>query len=187
LCSAPLLICLCVRQDGVGAKKNLFIIGATNRPDILDPAILRPGRLDQLVYIPMPDEPSSVVYAFFPCVRHTRPLLWTACRRLSILKAALRKTPVAPNVDLAYIARQTKGFSGADLTGICQRAVKAAIRDAIAEEERRRQTTGEAVMETEDVDPVPEVCTSQHVQRGMFMRYAVRPPIHGNACVVQRE
>jgi len=105
LCSAPLLICLCVRQDSVGAKMNLFIIGATNRPDILDPAILCPGRLDQLVYIPMPDEPSSVVYAFSPCVRHTRPLLWPACRRLSILKAALRKTPVAPNVDLAYIAR----------------------------------------------------------------------------------
>ena len=43
-------------MDGMGAKKNVFIIGATNRPDIIDPAVLRPGRLDQLMYIPLPDE-----------------------------------------------------------------------------------------------------------------------------------
>ena len=60
-------------MDGMGAKKNVFIIGATNRPDIIDPAILRPGRLDQLIYIPLPDEKS----------------------RISILKACLRKSPVA--------------------------------------------------------------------------------------------
>lgn len=44
-------------MDGMSTKKNVFIIGATNRPDIIDPAILRPGRLDQLIYIPLPDEP----------------------------------------------------------------------------------------------------------------------------------
>lgn len=57
----------------MNAKKNVFIIGATNRPDIIDSAILRPGRLDQLIYIPLPDELS----------------------RVSILKANLRKSPVA--------------------------------------------------------------------------------------------
>ena len=57
----------------MGAKKNVFIIGATNRPDIIDSAILRPGRLDQLIYIPLPDEGS----------------------RMSIFKANLRKSPVA--------------------------------------------------------------------------------------------
>lgn len=57
----------------MGAKKNVFIIGATNRPDIIDPAILRPGRLDQLIYIPLPD----------------------LLTRLAVLKAALRKSPVA--------------------------------------------------------------------------------------------
>lgn len=46
-------------MDGMSTKKNVFIIGATNRPDIIDPAILRPGRLDQLIYIPLPDEPVS--------------------------------------------------------------------------------------------------------------------------------
>ena len=90
------------------------------RPDIIDSAILRPGRLDQLIYIPLPDEPS----------------------RISILRANLRKTPVAKEVDLDYLARVTKGFSGADLTEICQRAVKLAIRENIESEikkERERQ------------------------------------------------
>ena len=51
-------------MDGMNSKKNVFIIGATNRPDIIDPAILRPGRLDQLIYIPLPDE--AVRYAHPP-------------------------------------------------------------------------------------------------------------------------
>jgi len=101
---------LLTEMDGIGAKKNVFIIGATNRPDILDPAITRPGRLDQLMYIPMPDYES----------------------RLSILRANLRKTPVHPEVDLSYIAANTDKFTGADLSEICNRAVKLAIGDEIA-------------------------------------------------------
>lgn len=54
---------LLTEMDGVGAKKNVFIIGATNRPDIIDTALMRPGRLDQLIYIPMPD--FEVVFPFF--------------------------------------------------------------------------------------------------------------------------
>ena len=96
-------------MDGIGIKKNVFIIGATNRPDILDPAIMRPGRLDQLMYIPMPDYES----------------------RLSILKATLRKTPIHRDVDLSFIAANTDKFTGADLTEICQRAVKLAISEDI--------------------------------------------------------
>lgn len=86
-------------MDGMNAKKNVFIIGATNRPDIIDPAVLRPGRLDQLIYIPLPDEAS----------RH------------QILKASLRKTPLSKDLDLTFLAKNTVGFSGADLTEICQR------------------------------------------------------------------
>jgi transitional endoplasmic reticulum ATPase len=100
---------LLTEMDGIGAKKNVFIIGATNRPDILDPAITRPGRLDQLMYIPMPDYES----------------------RLSILKANLRKTPIHLDVDLSYIAANTDKFTGADLSEICNRAVKLAIGDEI--------------------------------------------------------
>ncbi len=51
---------LLTEMDGMGAKKNVFIIGATNRPDIIDGAVLRPGRLDQLIYIPLPDEKSRL-------------------------------------------------------------------------------------------------------------------------------
>lgn len=110
-------------MDGMTAKKNVFIIGATNRPDIIDPAILRPGRLDQLIYIPLPDERS----------------------RVQILKAALRRTPLAPDVDLIYLAKTTHGFSGADLTEICQRGCKLAIRESIEKEIARleeRQAKG---------------------------------------------
>ena len=71
---------LLTEMDGMGAKKNVFIIGATNRPDIIDSAILRPGRLDQLIYIPLPDELS----------------------RVSIFKANLRKSPVAKVGMLKY-------------------------------------------------------------------------------------
>merc|ERR1711931_455520 len=81
---------LLTEMDGMGSKKNVFIIGATNRPDILDGAIMRPGRLDQLIYIPLPDVES----------RH------------SIFKANLRKSPVAAEVDLPYLAKMTRGFSG---------------------------------------------------------------------------
>jgi transitional endoplasmic reticulum ATPase len=86
-----------------------LLTGATNRPDILDTALIRPGRLDQLMYIPMPDYES----------------------RLSILKAALRHTPVSTEVDLEYLAARTDKFSGADLTEICQTACKLAIREDI--------------------------------------------------------
>jgi len=99
--------------DGVGVKKNVFFIGATNRPELLDEALLRPGRLDQLIYIPLPDLPS----------------------RQSVLDSTLRKSPIAPNVPLSFIAQKTEGFSGADLAELCQRAAKAAIRDAIAADE----------------------------------------------------
>lgn len=104
-------------MDGMNQKKNVFIIGATNRPDIIDSAILRPGRLDQLIYIPLPDEAS----------------------RIQIFKANLRKSPIAREVDLGYLAKMTNGFSGADITEICQRACKLAIREAIEAEMRRER------------------------------------------------
>ncbi len=117
--------------DGVGAKKNVFFIGATNRPELLDEALLRPGRLDQLIYIPLPDLPA----------------------RQGILEATLRKSPIAANVPLSFVAQKTEGFSGADLAELCQRAAKAAIRDAIAAEELRKQAAagGDAAMEEEAV------------------------------------
>lgn len=142
-------------MDGMGAKKNVFIIGATNRPDIIDSAILRPGRLDQLIYIPLPDEPS----------------------RISILKANLRKTPVAKEVDLQYLAKVTNGYSGADLTEICQRACKLAIRESIEKDiqrERQREANPEADTDMEDYeDPVPEIRKDHFEESMKFARRSV--------------
>merc|ERR1711936_431056 len=141
-------------MDGMGAKKNVFIIGATNRPDIIDGAILRPGRLDQLIYIPLPDEDS----------------------RKSILKSNLRKTPIAKTVDLNYMAKVTKGFSGADLTEICQRSVKLAIRENIEQDikrERAIQAAGGAMEVDDGSDEVAEV-SKKHFEEAMrFARRSV--------------
>jgi len=130
--------------DGVGSKKNVFVIGATNRPDIIDPALMRPGRLDQLIYIPMPDLES----------------------RLSILKATLRKSPVSPDVDLDFLAANTEKYTGADLTEICQRAAKLAIRENIERDCERERLRGESadadgmVDDVDEPDPVPEITPS---------------------------
>lgn len=141
-------------MDGMGSKKNVFIIGATNRPDIIDPAILRPGRLDQLIYIPLPDELS----------------------RLSILKANLRKSPVSKTVDIDFLAKMSKGFSGADLTEICQRACKLAIRESIQADitrEKEKQKAGAAMDVDDEDDPVPEI-TKKHFEESMkFARRSV--------------
>uniref|UniRef100_A0A8C4T221 vesicle-fusing ATPase n=1 Tax=Erpetoichthys calabaricus TaxID=27687 RepID=A0A8C4T221_ERPCA len=140
-------------MDGMTNKKNVFIIGATNRPDIIDPAILRPGRLDQLIYIPLPDEKS----------------------RVAVLKANLRKSPIARDVDLNYLAKITDGFSGADLTEICQRACKLAIREAIEAEirlERERQRHADTAMD-DDSDPVPEIRRDHFEEAMRFARRSV--------------
>jgi transitional endoplasmic reticulum ATPase len=138
-----------IEMDGMTSKKNVFVIGATNRPEQLDNALCRPGRLDTLVYVPLPDEPS----------------------RLSILKAQLRKTPVAADIDLDFIAKNTHGFSGADLGFITQRAVKLAIKESIGldiERTKAREAAGEdADMDDADAeDPVPEL-TKAHFEEAM--------------------
>ncbi|CAF1263565.1 unnamed protein product [Adineta steineri] len=125
------------KMDDLYAEQNVFIIGATNRPDIIDPALLRPGRFDQLIYVPLPDEES----------------------RMDILKVALRKSPVAGDVDLNLLASVTKGFSGADLTAICQRACELATRESIQIEINReeRQHNGQTVMYSNEPNPVGEI------------------------------
>ncbi|CAA6662630.1 unnamed protein product [Spirodela intermedia] len=128
---------LLTEMDGMTAKKTVFIIGATNRPDIIDPALLRPGRLDQLIYIPLPDEAS----------------------RLQIFR----------DVDLSALAKYTQGFSGADITEICQRACKYAIRENI-EKEKRRSENPEA-MEEDVADEVAEI-KAVHFEESM--KYARR-------------
>ncbi|CAF4112182.1 unnamed protein product [Rotaria sordida] len=120
--------------DRIDSREDVFIIGATNRPDLIDSTILRPGRFNQLIYIPMPDETS----------------------RVAILKAALRNSRVAENVDLNSLAKTTAGFSGADLHEISRRAGRFAIRESIAK--KKRQTHARMVRNWDQSDLKPEIC-----------------------------
>ncbi len=91
---------LLTEMDGIESLVNVVIIGATNRPDIIDQAILRPGRFDRLIYVPAPDHAT----------------------RLNILKIHTRNMPLARDVDLEQIAHQAAGYSGADLEAVSREA-----------------------------------------------------------------
>ena len=97
---------LLVEMDGFEANEGVILIAATNRPDVLDPALLRPGRFDRQVTVPNPDVNG----------------------REKILKVHVRKVPLAPDVDLRVIARGTPGFSGADLANLVNEAALLAAR-----------------------------------------------------------
>jgi cell division protease FtsH len=97
---------LLVEMDGFEANEGVIIIAATNRPDVLDPALLRPGRFDRQIVVPNPD----------------------ISGREKILKVHMRKSPVAPDVDAKTIARGTPGFSGADLANLVNEAALLAAR-----------------------------------------------------------
>jgi cell division protease FtsH len=97
---------LLVEMDGFEANEGVIIIAATNRPDVLDPALLRPGRFDRQIVVPNPD----------------------VIGREKILKVHVRKVPLAPDVDLKVISRGTPGFSGADLMNLVNEAALLAAR-----------------------------------------------------------
>lgn len=95
--------------DGIEELKGVLVLAATNRQDMLDPAVLRPGRFDQVVEIPLPDEKE----------------------RKEIFKVHLRNKPVTEEIDLKKLTARTEGFSGAEISGICRKAAMMAIRRAI--------------------------------------------------------
>ena len=92
-------------MDGLDVRRSIFVLAATNRPELIDPAMLRPGRLDRLVYVPLPCETD----------------------RLQILKTCARRTPMDPDVDLASVASRADGFSGADLAALVREAAVHAL------------------------------------------------------------
>lgn len=94
-------------MDGIDRKGKILVIGATNRPDALDPAIMRPGRFDRLIYVPMPDEET----------------------RFAILKVHTQFMPLDEDVDLSEIAKKTKYYVGADLENLCREAAIIAMRE----------------------------------------------------------
>jgi cell division protease FtsH len=97
---------LLVEMDGFEANESIILIAATNRPDVLDPALLRPGRFDRQIVVPNPD----------------------VVGRERILKVHVRKVPLAPDVELKTVARGTPGFSGADLMNLVNEAALLAAR-----------------------------------------------------------
>jgi transitional endoplasmic reticulum ATPase len=97
---------LLTELDGIEGLRDVVVIGATNRPDLVDPALLRPGRMGRLVYVPPPD----------------------AAARAAILRAASRNTPLGAGVDLDAVAADTEGYSGADLAALVREAALAAMR-----------------------------------------------------------
>ncbi|GAC1328170.1 MAG: AAA family ATPase [Mycobacteriales bacterium] len=101
---------LLAELDGVEELRSVVVIGATNRPDLVDPALLRPGRLGQLVYVPPPD----------------------AAARAEILRAAARSVPLAADVDLDALAAGTEGFSAADCAALIRESALVAMRASMA-------------------------------------------------------
>ncbi len=95
--------------DGLEELHNITVIAATNRPDIIDPALLRPGRLDRLVYVAPPDEKS----------------------RYEIFRIHLLNKPLKSDVDLNKLAEDTEGFTGADIAAVCNEATMLAIREYV--------------------------------------------------------
>ncbi|KAI8998340.1 P-loop containing nucleoside triphosphate hydrolase protein [Gaertneriomyces semiglobifer] len=107
---------LLTEMDGMQGRKNVYVIAATNRPDMIDPAMLRPGRLDKALYVDLPNN----------------------VERRDILRAVARKTPLCPTLDLQTIADDSRcdGFSGADLASLVREAAVAALREQLALVER---------------------------------------------------
>ena len=115
---------LLTEMDGLGSRDAVYIVGATNRPDIIDPAMLRPGRFDHLLSVSIPDEAG----------------------RVDILRAATRKTPVAPDCDLAAVAADPRcdGFSGADLASLVREASMVALRESLSTDANVQRRLAEA-------------------------------------------
>jgi transitional endoplasmic reticulum ATPase len=98
---------LLTELDGIESPQNVVVIAATNRPDILDPAVLRPGRFDRLIYVPAPD-PKALK---------------------EIFKIHARGMPLSKDVDLDQVAHMAAGYSGADVEALCREAAMNALRE----------------------------------------------------------
>ncbi len=116
--------------DGIEELKGVLVLGATNRLDILDPAVLRPGRFDEIIELPLPDEAD----------------------RRQIFQVHLRGKPLTPGIDPAKLAARTEGLSGAEIGGICHRAALQAVRRAVAAAPGRKAAAPAVLITPEDLE-----------------------------------
>jgi len=114
---------LLAEMDGIEELTDIVVIGATNRPDMLDPAVLRPGRFDRLILVPPPDEKA----------------------RLKVLRIYTRRMPLTEDVNLEELASRTEGYSGADLESLCREAALSALRRHISADVVTRHDFDEAL------------------------------------------
>ncbi|MEM4703809.1 MAG: CDC48 family AAA ATPase [Candidatus Bathyarchaeia archaeon] len=117
---------LLTEMDGLVTLEDIVVIAATNRPDIVDPAVLRPGRFDRLIYVPEPDEKS----------------------RLQIFSIYTKKMPLSKDVDLQRLAAITKNYSGADIEALCREAAMHALRRDMNAKEVTMKDFEEALKKT---------------------------------------
>jgi transitional endoplasmic reticulum ATPase len=115
--------------DGIEELKGVVVLGATNRPDMLDPAVLRPGRFDHAVEIPLPDEED----------------------RREIFAVHLRNKPLAAGIDPGNLAAESEGFTGADIASVCNKAALSAVRRAVAEGKKVRAEKVKVQIEETDI------------------------------------
>ncbi len=117
---------LLTEMDGIVTLEDIVVIAATNRPDIVDPAVLRPGRFDRLIYVPEPNEKS----------------------RLEIFKIYTKNMPLTKDVDIEHLATITKNYSGADIDALCREAAMHALRRDVNAKEVPMKDFQEAMKRT---------------------------------------
>ncbi|MGH4015956.1 MAG: AAA family ATPase [Pseudonocardiaceae bacterium] len=131
---------LLTELDGVQPLRDVVVLGATNRPELIDPALLRPGRMERVVYVPPPDAPA----------------------RAAILRAAARNTPLGADVDLDVLAADLDGYSAADCTALIREAALTAMRESLDATEvtaTHLHTAGSAVQPSLDPRQLAELET----------------------------
>lgn len=155
---------LLVEMDGFEGSEGVIVIAATNRVDVLDPALLRPGRFDRRVHVPKPDLKG----------------------RLEILKVHTKKTPLASNVELDIVARSTPGFSGADLANLVnEAAIQAARRnldfiEALDFEEAKDKVIMGSARKSMIISDVEKKHTAYHEAGHAIVAFAIdgNDPVH---------
>ena len=138
-------------MDGLKQMNNVIVVGATNRPDVMDPAILRPGRFDKLIFIKPPDEEA----------------------RAKIFEEYLEKVPKAPDLDFKLLASMTKNYTGADIASICREAKTRAMQRTIKSGEDSKVTNEDLEGIIKLTKPsAPDVVMSQYLS--FYAKYGQR-------------